>query len=140
MQQVLKFVSQMVTKALADATEENNTIYHKSVPDSVPSRIEAYACVKAVPPPGIYCEAGADPFTSIIPYAATQGLSLYSERKAVVVRGLMKTMQEANDIASMSLSSMELPGTVQALEVSSASVLLRDSLLLFLFVCWCWCW
>jgi len=109
-----------IQKGLLQAEKENDTIYHDIVPAlGKLSSIEAKTMVKPTP----FTETAKfpvekDPFGKLIPYYITEKLSVYSEKKDTLMRGLSRQIDENNQLAIATLSSLNLPGAIEALETN----------------------
>eukprot|EP01114_Cavostelium_apophysatum_P013019 TRINITY_DN3067_c0_g1_i3.p1 TRINITY_DN3067_c0_g1~~TRINITY_DN3067_c0_g1_i3.p1 ORF type:complete len:562 (-),score=185.11 TRINITY_DN3067_c0_g1_i3:92-1777(-) len=107
-----------VLKNSEAAEKENDLIYHDTVPPEARLiNLEKRGVAKPVPlPETIRLTPDRDPFTKLVPFAITEKLSVYQERKESVVRNEMRAIEEHNQLAIGSLSSMSLPGAIEALE------------------------
>lgn len=105
-------------KSFETSEKENDTIYHDTVPsDSVLSSLEKRALAKCTPlPESVKLSLDRDPFVKLIPFAITEKLSVYQERKDTLVRNEQRSIEEQTQLAIGSLSSMNLPGAIEALE------------------------
>jgi len=108
----------VISAALQTAEKENDNIYHEPVPnESKLAPIEKKPIVKAIPlPESVHLIGEKDPFYRLVPFAITEKLSVYQERKDSLVRNEIRQIDEQNQIAIGSLSSMQLPGAIEALE------------------------
>jgi len=109
-----------IIKLFQSAEKENDTIYHDTVPANPPA-IEKKAVAKPAPLPAdiLKLPQDKDPFYKLIPFAITEKLSIYQERKDTLVRDEMKGIDEQNQLAIGMLASMNLPGAIEALETPS---------------------
>lgn len=106
-----------IEKARAQAERENDTIYHDTVPvEARLAAIEAKAIVKPTPVADQIGTAFPDLFAKLIPFAVTEKLSIYQDRRDTLVRDELRGLDEANQIAVAMLSSMGLPGSIEALD------------------------
>lgn len=115
MQEAINKLSAVVLKAQQTAEFDNSRIYHEQVPRDVPA-IEKKSLVKPILPEEIPLTEDSDPFFKLVPFAMLQSISIYGEMKASLVRTEISRIEEANGIARSSLSSMGLPGSLQAFE------------------------
>lgn len=120
LQQAFSSLESVIVKAHEAAEKENDTIYHDTVPasSSLPL-IERKSMAKPLPlPENAVLTREKDPFLKLIPFAITEKLSVYQEKKDTLVRNELKAIDENNQIALATLSSMNLPGAIEAMEVS----------------------
>jgi len=124
-------MSNTVQKALQEAEKDNDTIYHSVVvPESKLPAIERKPIVKALPlPESAVMTSEKDPFVRLIPFAITEKLSVYVSRKEALIRSELQSLDEMNNMAIGSLSSMGLPGSIQAIESTGVPSALQEKML-----------
>lgn len=105
---------EVVAKAKSTAEKENDTIYHERVPSQEQlAKLPQKAMVKSLPPGDLTLKSDKDPFSSLVPFHILQSASVYNEKKAGLVREELKQIREHSDFAKGSLSSMNLPASIE---------------------------
>lgn len=97
------------------AQKDNNAIYHELVPRTVEASPKK-EMVKCIPFEVPVLAPDDDWFRELVSPHIRQGIEQYEERKANVVREVLGRLEEANDIETSSLQSMNLPGSIQSLD------------------------
>ncbi|KAG9345078.1 hypothetical protein JZ751_009619 [Albula glossodonta] len=104
------------------AKKDNDFIYHESVPalDTLPS-VKGAPLVKALPVnPTDPSVTGPDIFSKLVPMAAHEASSLYSEEKAKLLRDVMAKIDSKNETLEQFMDSLCLdPDTVDNLDMYS---------------------
>lgn len=116
----LKSFSIRVDAALREAAKDNDLIYMEAVPK--PEDLPCFAGAKMVsqiPYPGIESMAllvGRPLFNTLVPFTVHQSASKYTAKKDLLVKELLAKLSESTSICQSSLASLNLPGSIQALE------------------------
>ncbi|MGH0118469.1 UNVERIFIED_CONTAM: hypothetical protein FKN15_054321 [Acipenser sinensis] len=104
------------------AKKDNDFIYHESVPalETLPS-VKGAPLVKALPVnPTDPSVTGPDIFSKLVPMAAHEASSLYSEEKAKLLRDVMAKINSKNETLEQFMDSLRLdPETVDNLDMYS---------------------
>uniref|UniRef100_A0A452J2S0 Tyrosine-protein phosphatase non-receptor type 23 n=1 Tax=Gopherus agassizii TaxID=38772 RepID=A0A452J2S0_9SAUR len=102
------------------AKKDNDFIYHEAVPalDTLQS-VKGATLVKALPVnPTDPAVTGPDIFAKLVPMAAHEASSLYSEEKAKLLREVMAKIEAKNEVLDQFMDSMQLdPETVDNLDM-----------------------
>lgn len=121
LKEVLEKLSAVVTRAKQVAEKENDSIYNDTIPqESQLAPVEKKALVKTVP---IADLSAQDPFTALVPFVIKEAAAKYREIKDKMVREQLENLTDHNEIAKVTLTSMNLPG---AIEVRVSNVSLYD--------------
>lgn len=125
----LKSLQQIIVTNIARGTRDNDLIYLEPVTNATNlAPISAAAMVKAVTPVEVSdpipllrespTPALGNPlFAELVPYGVHLAISIYDDRKDSFVRDTIASRRDELDaIASSSLQSLNLPGSLQALE------------------------
>eukprot|EP00727_Mastigamoeba_balamuthi_P012463 m51a1_g784 hypothetical protein (833) ;mRNA; f:621190-624073 len=114
---LLDSVAASVSKVFKAASKDNDTIYHEAVP-AVPTLqpIAGRQMVKALPPPDAQVP---DVFEKLVPPAVREAVRNYQTRKDELVRAEIKTIEDYNNVVKTALTTMNLPGAIEALEAPS---------------------
>ena len=130
-----------VNARLKTAHKENDTIYCQPVPslDAVET-ITKKALVKPleIPEPS---ELGvSDLFRKMVPLAVIQAASMYSAQKEGLVREAVDGALEATGMAHSTLASLNLPASIEALEVPQGLPAVGDGVCVRVcaraYLCW----
>nr|XP_014353134.1 PREDICTED: tyrosine-protein phosphatase non-receptor type 23 [Latimeria chalumnae] len=109
-------------KLYNSAKKDNDFIYHEAVPalDTLPS-VKGAPLVKALPVnPTDPSVTGPDIFSKLVPMAAHEASSLYSEEKAKLLRDIMSKIESKNEVLEQFMDSLRLdPETVDNLDMYS---------------------
>mgnify|MGYP002481009864 CR=1 FL=1 len=92
----------MVTKAFSSAQKDNNTVYHEIVPsESKLAPLQGKSMVKSIELElsRLSLKQSGDPFEELVPFSVRKYESIYSERKAELIREMMKTIEEHGNVA-----------------------------------------
>uniref|UniRef100_A0A8B9IK24 Tyrosine-protein phosphatase non-receptor type 23 n=1 Tax=Anser cygnoides TaxID=8845 RepID=A0A8B9IK24_ANSCY len=104
------------------AKKDNDFIYHEAVPalDTLQA-VKGAPLVKALPVnPTDPAVTGPDIFAKLVPMAAHEASSLYSEEKAKLLRDVMAKIEAKNEVLDQFMDSMQLdPETVDNLDMYS---------------------
>uniref|UniRef100_A0A8D2JG41 Tyrosine-protein phosphatase non-receptor type 23 n=1 Tax=Varanus komodoensis TaxID=61221 RepID=A0A8D2JG41_VARKO len=104
----------------ASAKKDNDFIYHEAVPalDTVQS-VKGAPLVKALPVnPTDPAVTGPDIFAKLVPMAAHEASSLYSEEKAKLLREVMAKIEAKNEVLEQFMDSLQLdPETIDNLDM-----------------------
>ncbi|KIS67822.1 uncharacterized protein UMAG_11510 [Mycosarcoma maydis] len=130
----LESLQAIIKSNLARATRDNDLIYLEAVtPAAQLSPIQPAAMVKPVVPPEVAqptaylrdasAATGSKPgfgrplFAELVPYGVHLAISIYDDRKDSLVRDSIASKRDELDaIATSTLQSLNLPGSLQALE------------------------
>ncbi|XP_013919534.1 PREDICTED: tyrosine-protein phosphatase non-receptor type 23 [Thamnophis sirtalis] len=119
-QEALRFTMDVIGGKYNSSKKDNDFIYHEAVPalDTLQS-IKGASLVKALPVnPTDPAVTGPDIFAKLVPMAAHEASSLYSEEKAKLLRDVMAKIDAKNEILEQFMDSLQLdPETVDNLEV-----------------------
>ncbi|XP_036394745.1 tyrosine-protein phosphatase non-receptor type 23 [Megalops cyprinoides] len=121
-QEALRFTMDVIGGKFNSAKKDNDFIYHESVPalDTLPS-VKGAPLVKALPVnPTDPSVTGPDIFSKLVPMAAHEASSLYSEEKAKLLRDVMAKINSKNETLEQFMDSLCLdPDTVDNLDMYS---------------------
>ncbi|XP_061111675.1 tyrosine-protein phosphatase non-receptor type 23 isoform X2 [Conger conger] len=121
-QEALRFTMDVIGGKFNSAKKDNDFIYHESVPalDTLPS-VKGAPLVKALPVnPTDPSVTGPDIFCKLVPMAAHEASSLYSEEKAKLLRDVMAKIDSKNETLEQFMDSLSLdPDTVDNLDMYS---------------------
>ncbi|KAM6422444.1 LOW QUALITY PROTEIN: tyrosine-protein phosphatase non-receptor type 23 [Rhynochetos jubatus] len=121
-QEALRFTMDVIGGKYNSAKKDNDFIYHEAVPalDSLQS-VKGAPLVKALPVnPTDPAVTGPDIFAKLVPMAAHEASSLYSEEKAKLLRDVMAKIEAKNEVLDQFMDSMQLdPETVDNLDMYS---------------------
>ncbi|XP_048807311.1 LOW QUALITY PROTEIN: tyrosine-protein phosphatase non-receptor type 23 [Lagopus muta] len=114
-QEALRFTMDVIGGKYNSAKKDNDFIYHEAVPalDTLQS-VKGAPLVKALPVnPTDPAVTGPDIFAKLVPMAAHEASSLYSEEKAKLLRDVMAKIEAKNEVLDQFMDSMQLdPETV----------------------------
>uniref|UniRef100_A0A8B9SR87 Tyrosine-protein phosphatase non-receptor type 23 n=1 Tax=Anas platyrhynchos TaxID=8839 RepID=A0A8B9SR87_ANAPL len=118
----LRFTMDVIGGKYNSAKKDNDFIYHEAVPalDTLQS-VKGAPLVKALPVnPTDPAVTGPDIFAKLVPMAAHEASSLYSEEKAKLLRDVMAKIEAKNEVLDQFMDSMQLdPESVDNLEMYS---------------------
>ncbi|XP_075276092.1 tyrosine-protein phosphatase non-receptor type 23 [Opisthocomus hoazin] len=121
-QEALRFTMDVIGGKYNSAKKDNDFIYHEAVPalDTLQS-VKGAPLVKALPVnPTDPAVTGPDIFAKLVPMAAHEASSLYSEEKAKLLRDVMAKIEAKNEVLDQFMDSMQLdPETVDNLDLYS---------------------
>ncbi|KAG8443424.1 hypothetical protein GDO86_012006 [Hymenochirus boettgeri] len=121
-QDALRFTMDVIGGKFNSAKKDNDFIYHESVPalDTLQA-VKGAPLVKALPVnPTDPAVTGPDIFSKLVPMAAHEASSLYSEEKAKLLRDVMSKIDAKNEILDQFTDSLQLdPDTVDNLDFYS---------------------
>ncbi|KAJ8415654.1 hypothetical protein AAFF_G00402110 [Aldrovandia affinis] len=121
-QEALRFTMDVIGGKFTSAKKDNDFIYHDTVPalDTLPS-VKGAPLVKALPVnPTDPSVTGPDIFSKLVPMAAHEASSLYSEEKAKLLRDIMTKIDSKNETLEQFMDSLCLdPDTVDNLDMYS---------------------
>ncbi|XP_074841345.1 tyrosine-protein phosphatase non-receptor type 23 isoform X2 [Carettochelys insculpta] len=121
-QEALRFTLDVIGGKYNSAKKDNDFIYHEAVPalDTLQS-VKGATLVKALPVnPTDPAVTGPDIFAKLVPMAAHEASSLYSEEKAKLLREAMAKIEAKNEVLDQFMDSMQLdPERVDNLEMYS---------------------
>ncbi|OXB64206.1 hypothetical protein ASZ78_003654 [Callipepla squamata] len=123
-QEALRFTMDVIGGKYNSAKKDNDFIYHEAVPalDTLQS-VKGAPLVKALPVnPTDPAVTGPDIFAKLVPMAAHEASSLYSEEKAKLLRDVMAKIEAKNEVLEyvQFMDSMQLdPETVDNLDMYS---------------------
>uniref|UniRef100_A0A8D2JKH9 Tyrosine-protein phosphatase non-receptor type 23 n=1 Tax=Varanus komodoensis TaxID=61221 RepID=A0A8D2JKH9_VARKO len=119
-QEALRFTMDVIGGKYASAKKDNDFIYHEAVPalDTVQS-VKGAPLVKALPVnPTDPAVTGPDIFAKLVPMAAHEASSLYSEEKAKLLREVMAKIEAKNEVLEQFMDSLQLdPETIDNLDM-----------------------
>uniref|UniRef100_A0A670ZMK2 Tyrosine-protein phosphatase non-receptor type 23 n=1 Tax=Pseudonaja textilis TaxID=8673 RepID=A0A670ZMK2_PSETE len=119
-QEALRFTMDVIGGKYNSSKKDNDFIYHEAVPalDTLQS-IKGASLVKALPVnPTDPAVTGPDIFAKLVPMAAHEASSLYSEEKAKLLRDVMAKIDTKNEILEQFMDSLQLDAeTVDNLDV-----------------------
>uniref|UniRef100_G1MSB8 Protein tyrosine phosphatase non-receptor type 23 n=1 Tax=Meleagris gallopavo TaxID=9103 RepID=G1MSB8_MELGA len=121
-QEALRFTMDVIGGKYNSAKKDNDFIYHEAVPalDTLQS-VKGAPLVKALPVnPTDPAVTGPDIFAKLVPMAAHEASSLYSEEKAKLLRDVMAKIEAKNEVLDQFMDPMQLdPETVDNLDMYS---------------------
>ncbi|XP_040405277.1 LOW QUALITY PROTEIN: tyrosine-protein phosphatase non-receptor type 23 [Cygnus olor] len=121
-QEALRFTMDVIGGKYNSAKKDNDFIYHEAVPalDTLQA-VKGAPLVKALPVnPTDPAVTGPDIFAKLVPMAAHEASSLYSEEKAKLLRDVMAKIEAKNEVLDQFMDSMQLdPETVDNLDMYS---------------------
>ncbi|KAM4858053.1 tyrosine-protein phosphatase non-receptor type 23 isoform 1-T1 [Urocitellus parryii] len=121
-QDALRFAMDVIGGKYNSAKKDNDFIYHEAVPalDTL-QPVKGAPLVKPLPVnPTDPAVTGPDIFAKLVPMAAHEASSLYSEEKAKLLREMMAKIEDKNEVLDQFMDSMQLdPETVDNLDVYS---------------------
>nr|XP_058932967.1 tyrosine-protein phosphatase non-receptor type 23 isoform X2 [Kogia breviceps] len=121
-QDALRFTMDVIGGKYNSAKKDNDFIYHEAVPalDTL-QPVKGAPLVKPLPVnPTDPAVTGPDIFTKLVPMAAHEASSLYSEEKAKLLREMMAKIEDKNEVLDQFMDSMQLdPETVDNLDAYS---------------------
>ncbi|XP_068091294.1 tyrosine-protein phosphatase non-receptor type 23 [Hyperolius riggenbachi] len=121
-QEALRFTMDVIGGKFNSAKKDNDFVYHESVPalDTLQA-VKGAPLVKALPVNPTDPEVtGPDIFSKLVPMAAHEASSLYSEEKAKLLRDIMCKIDARNEVLDQFMDSLQLdPDTVDNLDLYS---------------------
>ncbi|XP_064130685.1 tyrosine-protein phosphatase non-receptor type 23 isoform X1 [Loxodonta africana] len=121
-QDALRFAMDVIGGKYNSAKKDNDFIYHEVVPalDTL-QPVKGAPLVKPLPVnPTDPAVTGPDIFAKLVPMAAHEASSLYSEEKAKLLREIMAKIEDKNEVLDQFMDSMQLdPETVDNLDAYS---------------------
>ncbi|XP_014395988.1 PREDICTED: tyrosine-protein phosphatase non-receptor type 23 [Myotis brandtii] len=121
-QDALRFAMDVIGGKYNSAKKDNDFIYHEAVPalDTL-QPVKGAPLVKPLPVnPTDPAVTGPDIFAKLVPMAAHEASSLYSEEKAKLLREIMAKIEDKNEVLDQFMDSMQLdPETVDNLDTYS---------------------
>uniref|UniRef100_A0A674EKC7 Tyrosine-protein phosphatase non-receptor type 23 n=1 Tax=Salmo trutta TaxID=8032 RepID=A0A674EKC7_SALTR len=121
-QEALKFTMDVIGGKFNSAKKDNDFIYHETVPllETLAS-VKGAPLVKALPVnPTDPSVTGPDLFAKLVPMAAHEASSLYSEEKAKLLRDIMAKIDSRNETLEQFMDSLGLePDSVDNLDMYS---------------------
>ncbi|KAM4688535.1 tyrosine-protein phosphatase non-receptor type 23 [Discoglossus pictus] len=121
-QDALRFTMDVIGGKFNSAKKDNDFIYHESVPTlETLQAVKGAPLVKALPVnPTDPAVTGPDIFSKLVPMAAHEASSLYSEEKAKLLREIMSKIEAKNEVLDQFTDSLQLdPDTVDDLDLYS---------------------
>ncbi|XP_063308929.1 tyrosine-protein phosphatase non-receptor type 23 [Pelobates fuscus] len=119
-QDALRFTMDVIGGKFNSSKKDNDFIYHESVPtlESLQA-VKGAPLVKALPVnPTDPAVTGPDIFSKLVPMAAHEASSLYSEDKAKLLREVMSKIEAKNEVLDQFTDSLQLdPDTVDNLDM-----------------------
>lgn len=121
-QDALRFAMDVIGGKYNSAKKDNDFIYHEAVPalDTL-QPVKGAPLVKPLPVnPTDPAVTGPDIFAKLVPMAAHEASSLYSEEKAKLLREMMAKIEDKNEVLDQFMDSLQLdPETVDNLDAYS---------------------
>ncbi|KAM5124999.1 tyrosine-protein phosphatase non-receptor type 23-like, partial [Mantella aurantiaca] len=121
-QEALRFTMDVIGGKFNSAKKDNDFIYHESVPalDTLQA-VKGAPLVKALPVnPTDPAVTGPDIFCKLVPMAAHEASSLYSEEKAKLLREIISKIEAKNEVLDQFTDSLQLdPDTLDNLDLYS---------------------
>ncbi|KAM7063404.1 tyrosine-protein phosphatase non-receptor type 23 isoform 1-T1 [Molossus nigricans] len=118
-QDALRFAMDVIGGKYNSAKKDNDFIYHEAVPalDAL-QPVKGAPLVKPLPVnPTDPAVTGPDIFAKLVPMAAHEASSLYSEEKAKLLREMVAKIEDKNEVLDQFMDSMQLdPETVDNLD------------------------
>ncbi|XP_065789904.1 tyrosine-protein phosphatase non-receptor type 23 isoform X1 [Muntiacus reevesi] len=118
-QDALRFAMDVIGGKYNSAKKDNDFIYHEAVPalDTL-QPVKGAPLVKPLPVnPTDPAVTGPDIFAKLVPMAAHEASSLYSEEKAKLLREMMAKIEDKNEVLDQFMDSLQLdPETVDNLD------------------------
>ncbi|XP_070691042.1 tyrosine-protein phosphatase non-receptor type 23 [Pempheris klunzingeri] len=121
-QEALRFTMDVIGGKFNSAKKDNDFIYHESVPSlETLASVKGAPLVKALPVnPTDPSVTGPDLFAKLVPMAAHEASSLYSEEKAKLLRDVMAKIDSKNETLEQFMDSLGLePESVDNLDMYS---------------------
>uniref|UniRef100_A0A8C5EC63 Tyrosine-protein phosphatase non-receptor type 23 n=1 Tax=Gouania willdenowi TaxID=441366 RepID=A0A8C5EC63_GOUWI len=121
-QEALKFTMDVIGGKFNSAKKDNDFIYHETVPSlETLTSVKGAPLVKALPVnPTDPTVTGPDLFAKLVPMAAHEASSLYSEEKAKLLRDIMAKIESKNETLEQFMDSLGLEAeSVDNLEMYS---------------------
>ncbi|KAG7235904.1 hypothetical protein INR49_001899 [Caranx melampygus] len=121
-QEALRFTMDVIGGKFNSAKKDNDFIYHETVPSlETLASVKGAPLVKALPVnPTDPTVTGPDLFAKLVPMAAHEASSLYSEEKAKLLRDVMAKIESKNETLEQFMDSLGLePETVDNLDMYS---------------------
>ncbi|KAI5092470.1 tyrosine-protein phosphatase non-receptor type 23 isoform X1, partial [Silurus meridionalis] len=122
-QEALRFTMDVIGGKFNSAKKDNDFIYHEVVPSlETLSSVKGAPLVKALPVnPTDPSVTGPDIFSKLVPMAAHEASSLYSEEKAKLLRDIMVKIDSKNETLEQFMDSLNLdPDSVDNMEMYSS--------------------
>ncbi|XP_038138369.1 tyrosine-protein phosphatase non-receptor type 23 [Cyprinodon tularosa] len=119
-QEALKFTMDVIGGKFNSAKKDNDFIYHETVPSlETLASVKGAPLVKALPVnPTDPSVTGPDLFSKLVPMAAHEASSLYSEEKAKLLRDIMAKIDGKNETLQQFMDSLGLePESVDNLDM-----------------------
>uniref|UniRef100_A0A667YMZ0 Tyrosine-protein phosphatase non-receptor type 23 n=1 Tax=Myripristis murdjan TaxID=586833 RepID=A0A667YMZ0_9TELE len=121
-QEALRFTMDVIGGKFNSAKKDNDFIYHETVPSlETLASVKGAPLVKALPVnPTDPSVTGPDLFAKLVPMAAHEASSLYSEEKAKLLRDIMAKIDTKNETLEQFMDSLGLePESVDNLDMYS---------------------
>uniref|UniRef100_A0A672ZE26 Tyrosine-protein phosphatase non-receptor type 23 n=1 Tax=Sphaeramia orbicularis TaxID=375764 RepID=A0A672ZE26_9TELE len=121
-QEALRFTMDVIGGKFNSAKKDNDFIYHETVPSlETLASVKGAPLVKALPVnPTDPTVTGPDLFAKLVPMAAHEASSLYSEEKAKLLRDVMAKIESKNETLEQFMDSLGLePESVDNLDLYS---------------------
>lgn len=119
-QEALRFTMDVIGGKFNSAKKDNDFVYHESVPSlETLTSVKGAPLVKALPVnPTDPSVTGPDIFAKLVPMAAHEASSLYSEEKAKLLRDVMAKVDNKNETLEQFMDSLGLdPESVDNMEM-----------------------
>ncbi|XP_051922422.1 tyrosine-protein phosphatase non-receptor type 23 [Hippocampus zosterae] len=109
-QEALHFTMDVIGGKYNSAKKDNDFIYHETIPSlETLTSVKGAPLVKALPVnPTDPSVTGPDLFSKLVPMAAHESASLYSEEKAKLLRDVMAKIESKNDVLEQFMDSLDV--------------------------------
>ncbi|KAJ2947267.1 hypothetical protein O0L34_g16980 [Tuta absoluta] len=109
-------------RQLADATKDNDFIYHERIPDAAQLEpVQRVAIAKALPLPEKWGQ-GKDLFEQLVPLAVHGAIQASAARKAEAVGTEVNKLRDATQLLNSILASLSLPACVESCGASGSGL------------------
>lgn len=112
--QRLRDAAARAQRRLADATRDNDFIYHERVPEAAQLEPVARAAVAQPLPPPARWASGRDLFADLVPLAVHAALQASAGRRAELVGAEIDRLRDATRLLNGALAALGLPASVEA--------------------------
>lgn len=115
--EMIETLSSKVENEYASAKRDNDKIYYDVVPDNPNLKeVSPKSMVKMIELSFEQFNDETDPFSLVVPPQVRKYDSIYSEKKAEILRDISQKIEELNSLARKELYSMGLPGSIESVE------------------------
>eukprot|EP01111_Echinosteliopsis_oligospora_P012082 TRINITY_DN4104_c0_g2_i1.p1 TRINITY_DN4104_c0_g2~~TRINITY_DN4104_c0_g2_i1.p1 ORF type:complete len:792 (-),score=268.84 TRINITY_DN4104_c0_g2_i1:83-2458(-) len=114
LKEIVDKLAATISAARTKAESDNDTAYHDTPPlEGQLAKIEPKALVKPTPLPDLN---PYDPFSSLVPFQVKEAAGIYADMRNDLVRKEIANLEDHNEIAKATLSSLNLPGAIEAID------------------------